>query len=266
VTLAHDRLGRGEPLLLLHGIGSERGIWEPVVDRLAAERDVIAPDMPGFGESPPLPPETTPDAAALARAVAAFLDELGLDTVHTAGNSLGGWVSLELAKLGRARSVTALAPAGLWDKRPAVSTFTLGLQRLLTRTFRPLLPLALGTPLGRRIALRRTFARPERVTREAALRAARAYADAPGFPATFRAVNRTHFSGGRELRVPVTVVWGDKEQLLRAPRARRRDELPEHASVVVLEGCGHVPMWDDPEQTARVLLEGSAAPQPAATR
>jgi pimeloyl-ACP methyl ester carboxylesterase len=255
VTLAHDRRGSGEPLVLLHGIGSERGIWEPVLERLAAERDVIAADMPGFGESPPLPPETTPDAIALARAVAAFLDELGLDTVHAAGNSLGGWVALELAKLDRARSVTALAPAGLWDGRPAVSMVTLDLQRRLSRAFRPLLPLALGSSFGRRLALRRSFARPERVTREAAIRAARAYADAPGFRSTFRAINRTRFTGGREIHVPVTVAWGDKERLLQAPRAQRRDELPEHTRFVVLAGCGHAPMWDDPEQVAGVLLD-----------
>src|ERR687884_257289 len=52
-----------------------------------------------------------------ARAVAELLDELGLESVHVAGNSIGGWVALELARLRRARSVTALSPGGLWGRK-----------------------------------------------------------------------------------------------------------------------------------------------------
>ena len=110
------RGGSGEPLLLIHPLGGELVVWEPVFERLAAERDVIAVDMPGFGASPPLPAGVEPTPQALAAALAAQLDALGIERAHLAGNSLGGWVALELAKLGRARSVTGLCTAGFWSR------------------------------------------------------------------------------------------------------------------------------------------------------
>src|SRR4051794_36676393 len=100
MPLAHDRTGAGPPLLLLHGLGSCKEMWRPVVPLLAGERDVIAPDLPGFGESPRGP--GTVDG--LADAVVAFADELGLDGWHVAGNSLGGGVALAVGARGRARS------------------------------------------------------------------------------------------------------------------------------------------------------------------
>ena len=112
-SLNFIRTGSGEPLLLVHPLGGELVVWEPVMDRLAAERDVIAVDMPGFGASPPLPGGVEPTPQALAAALAAQLDALDVERAHVAGNSLGGWVALELAKLGRARSVTGALRRGL---------------------------------------------------------------------------------------------------------------------------------------------------------
>ena len=114
--LHHVRQGRGEPLLLIHPLGSELVVWEPVLELLAAERDVIAVDMPGFGASPPLPKGQAYSPQGLAAALAGFLDALGIERAHLAGNSLGGWVALELAGLGRALSVTGLSPAGFWSR------------------------------------------------------------------------------------------------------------------------------------------------------
>ena len=88
--LAYDRSGRGEPLVLLHGQGFSRRCWEPVVDSLAADRDVIAVDLPGHGDSPRQPKGTASAPHDLAVAVAELLDELDLPTVHVAGNKSGG--------------------------------------------------------------------------------------------------------------------------------------------------------------------------------
>src|SRR5215208_6540675 len=115
--LNHLRTGTGEPIILLHPLGAELVVWEPVMDLLGVERDVIAVDMPGFGRSPALADGTAPTPQALAAAVASFLDALGLERAHVAGNSLGGWVGLELARAGRALSVAALSAAGFW-RRP----------------------------------------------------------------------------------------------------------------------------------------------------
>ncbi len=97
--LAFERRGSGPPLLLLHPLGADRHVWAPVLDRLARERDVVCVDLPGFGGSAPLEGDSSP--AALAAAVAEFADALGIGgSVHVAGNSLGGWVALELALAG----------------------------------------------------------------------------------------------------------------------------------------------------------------------
>ena len=79
-TLAHTRTGAGAPLVLLHGIGSSRRAWDPVIPALGEQFDVIAVDLPGFGDSEPLPPGVEPRPAALAAAVAGLIDDLGITT------------------------------------------------------------------------------------------------------------------------------------------------------------------------------------------
>src|SRR3954468_16116804 len=141
--LAHDRRGAGEPLVLLHGQGLSRRSWDPVVELRADHFRVIAVDLPGHGRSPRQPAGAGYAPNDLARAVAELLDELGLRTAHVAGNSLGGWIALELGRLGRARTVTALAPAGLWGRRaPLFIRTTLRQARINARIANRLAPRA----------------------------------------------------------------------------------------------------------------------------
>jgi pimeloyl-ACP methyl ester carboxylesterase len=108
------RGGTGEPLVLVHGIGHTWRGWKPMLPLLEPRFDVLAVDLPGFGHSPPLPPDgVAPTVEALADAVESELDAAGFDTAHLAGNSLGGWIALELARRRRARTVTAISPFGL---------------------------------------------------------------------------------------------------------------------------------------------------------
>src|SRR5947209_20179554 len=94
-------------------------MWEPVLGRLQREREVVALDLPGFAGSPPPPPGTPAGVTSLTRLVSEFLDEIGLERPHAAGNSMGGRIALELAKQGRVRSVTALSPSGFHSEREA---------------------------------------------------------------------------------------------------------------------------------------------------
>src|SRR3954453_6988808 len=114
--LAYNRTGRGEPLVLLHGQGFSRRCWDPVIDLLAADRDVIAVDLPGHGDSPRQPKGTGSAPHDLAVAVAELLDELDLSSVHVAGNSSGGGGAPGRGRRRRPRPVPAWAPAGLWRK------------------------------------------------------------------------------------------------------------------------------------------------------
>jgi pimeloyl-ACP methyl ester carboxylesterase len=261
MQLHHVRQGTGPALVLIHGLGSHLHAWAPVVPRLAAARDVIALDLPGFGESAPLPAEVTPTAAALAAAVATFLDGLGLERPHLAGNSLGGWVALELARLGRAASLTLVSPGGFWSEgERRFATTSLRVTHWLARTFAGAMPRLLASATGRRIVMGQIFAHPERIPVAAAIADARAFAQAPAFDATFAVAARpgNGFRAGAEVTCPVTVAWGDRDSLLLPRQARRAVAAIPGARLVTLPGCGHTPTWDDPELVARVLLEGSA--------
>ena len=261
---AHSRTGSGPPLLLLHGIGDSWRTWTPVLDRLAARHEVLAVDLPGFGESPPLPEGTTPSPDALAAAVADLLDRHGWDTAHVVGSSLGGWVGLELAALGRTRSVVALSPAGFWSDRDR--TRASSMLRLMRRVATALVPPATGTmsarverllrtAAGRVLTLSTVVAKPWRYPADAAGIGLRMLASAPAWEATLVAmVGRRYQPPPGGLPVPVTVAWGGKDRLLSAAqRARAREMLPE-ARVGVLPGCGHLPQWDDPDLVTRVVL------------
>ncbi len=254
MSLAYDRQGSGPELVLIHPLGADRHVWRPVLDRLAAERDVLAIDLPGFGGTPALNrshPPAIPSPPELARHVAAGLIELGVGHAHVAGNSLGGWVALELALAGVARSVTAIAPAGLW---PRALGPTPSLARPFARRLLPVLPALMRSPAVRRLALTGAVAHPDRVPAADAAALVRAYVEAPDFTAVNGAMRSARFEQLDDIAVPLTFGWPSRDRLIARPR-----RLPASSRSVVLEGCGHVPMWDDPEQVADLLLEGSAA-------
>jgi pimeloyl-ACP methyl ester carboxylesterase len=256
--LAFDRTGRGEPLVLLHGQGFSRRSFDPVVPMLAADRDVIAVDLPGHGESPRQPKGTGSAPRDLAVAVGELLDELGLATAHVAGNSSGGWVALELGRMGRARTVIALAPAGLW-RRTAPRHVRLGMRqsRLNARIVNRLFPHAPRTRAARALAAIQISGRPFTVPYEPARDTVHAMASAPGFRETLRGLEKRRFTDGAEITVPVTVAFGTRDRVLLPGVARHRDQLPAQTRWVRLKGCGHVPMFDDPEATATLLLQAS---------
>ncbi len=254
-----------EPLLLIHGLGGSRTVWEPVIPLLEAEREVHAVDMPGFGETPPLPPEIEPTAANLARAVHEECARQGVERPHVAGNSLGGWVALEMGRFGWAASVTTLSPAGLWSK-PLGETPNGGARMLLRgspwlKPARPLLLLALQHPTTRHAAFQSIAAHPDRIPPAAARQLVLGWLDGEGYDAANRAMRSHVFDpGGYPTDVPVTIAWCEKDRLLGPPKPHRR---PAGARFLVLPGVGHTPTWDDPELVARTLLEGSAVTSPA---
>jgi len=244
------RSGSGSPYLLVHGLGGESCVWEPVLAELERHHEVLAIDLPGFGRSPALPADVVPTPAALGAAVARLLDELGLDRVHVAGNSLGGWVALELARAGRARSVVGLCPAGLWGAPLRTSgTPVRGRAHRLARALRPVIPVALLSGRVRRTILAPFVAHPERVPYHAAWRMVSSYARATAYDATSTAMRESAFTGASQIGVPVTLAFGERDRLIRPSRLSTPG-----ARTAVLRDCGHIPMWDDPAAVAEVLL------------
>ncbi|WP_333738277.1 alpha/beta fold hydrolase [Streptomyces sp. IBSBF 2806] len=258
VTVSYRRAGEGEPLLLLHGIGHHRQAWDPVVDILAAERDVIAVDLPGFGASPALPDGLDYDLPTTAAVFGAFCEAMELDRPHVAGNSLGGLLALELGREKLVRTVTALSPAGFWseaERRYAFGVLTTmrGISRRLPL---PLVERLASTAAGRTALTSTIYARPGRRSPEAVVAETLALARATGFDETLKAGITVKFTEDLP-GVPVTVGWGTRDWLLVRRQGVRVKQVIPAARLVRLPGCGHCPMNDDPALVARVILDGS---------
>jgi pimeloyl-ACP methyl ester carboxylesterase len=262
-ALAFTRAGAGAPLVLLHGLGSSRHAWNPVIPALAERLDVIAVDLPGFGDSEPLPPQVEPRPAALAAALAELLDDLGVTAPHIAGNSLGGWVALELARIRPAASLTLLSPAGLWrGGTPLYCRASLQASRWLCQHAAGPLGRLVNYRPGRALALGQTHGRPAGMTPEHARAVIAAMGTCPGFGATLKATATRRYLAGTPIDAPVTVAFGSRDFLLLRHQSRHLDELPPGTHVGMLPGCGHVPMADNPGAVT-ALITTSAARGPA---
>jgi pimeloyl-ACP methyl ester carboxylesterase len=264
VSLNHVRRGAGDPLVLVHGIGSQWRIFEPVLDRLAADFDVIAIDLPGFGHTPH--DGTGPTIEEQAIRVARFFEEVGVELPHVAGNSMGGAIALELARMGAVRSATAVSPAGFWTPRERVyAQQSLQSSRRLLRVLAPVIPSLLRSPAGRVALLTQLVARPVRMDGEAAIDHLDLLASAPAFDACCEAFAAYTFHDADELRgVPVTIAWGDHDYLLLTRQRDRARRVLPWARHVALPGCGHAPFSDDPELVADVIRAGARAALSAA--
>jgi pimeloyl-ACP methyl ester carboxylesterase len=214
---------------------------------IAAHRDVIAVDLPGHGDSPRQPDDRGNAPQHLAVAVAELLDELGLQRAHVAGSSQGGWVALELGRLQRALTVTCLSPTGLWRRgAPRYIRLSMRQARLHARIVRRLAPDAPRTRVARAVTMISASGHPLQLPYEPVHGTVHDMANAPGFRETLRALERTRFTDGADITVPVTVGFGTRDRVLLPGVARRRDQLPDHTRWVSLPGCGHVAMLDDP--------------------
>ncbi|MFE7645936.1 alpha/beta fold hydrolase [Streptomyces phaeoluteigriseus] len=258
VTVSYARVGRGEPLLLLHGIGHHRQAWDPVVDILATERDVITVDLPGFGASPSLPDGLNHDLTTTTAVLSAFCEALELDRPHVGGNSLGGLLALELGREKHVRSVTALSPAGFWSEAERRYAFgvLLTMRRLSQRLPLPLVERLSRSAAGRTALTSTIYARPTRRSPEAVVAETLALAGATGFDQTLRSGGSVRFTDDIP-GIPVTVAWGSRDMILLRRQGVRAKQIIPRARLVRLPGCGHCPMNDDPALVARVLLDGS---------
>ena len=255
--LHYVREGAGPPLVLIAGIGSSGAAWQPVVPMLTREREVWRVDLPGFGGSAAFAAGAARGLEALTDAAALFIAQAGLERPHVAGNSLGGAVGLELGRRDLVASVTAFSPAGFatWPAQQFAGR-SLQLTFFLGGKLRRVAPRIVTRPRLRRLFYGQYFAHPERLTPGEAYAVLVTMLESAGFRDTLTELDGHRFEG--EIGVPVTIAWGTRDALLLPTQALRARRLLPNARHVWLHGCGHVPMSDDPEQVARVLLEGSA--------
>ncbi len=243
----------------MHCLGAGWRSWEPILDALAAHREVIAVDLPGFSQTPPLGGEVS--IATLADSVAEFIVEQGLDGVATAGQSMGGRIVLELARRGIGGDTVALDPGGFWsDRQLAVFSATLRPSIALVRALRGALPALLGNPVSRTALLAQFSARPWALSAHTVLPDLRGFAEAPATDATMDALTKGPKQQGASAgTVPgrVTIGWG-RQDLVTVPRQARRavDAFPD-ATLHWFPRCGHFPQWDAPQEAAELILAGT---------
>jgi pimeloyl-ACP methyl ester carboxylesterase len=217
--------------------------------------DVLAVDLPGFGHSDPLPPGIDSRPEALADAVEDEMGRAGFDRAHIAGNSLGGWVALELARRGRAETVTAISPSGLALDRER--DWGLGLLRTIRWIARNTPPPAfmLRSSVGRVLAAGPTCARAWKKDPDLLAEEAELFASNPGFEATLPHVLDAQPRGLTTLDVPVLLLWGTLDIVLLPRQGRRFERLIPGAELRYIRGIGHVPMSDAPEELAEAIAE-----------
>jgi pimeloyl-ACP methyl ester carboxylesterase len=230
--------------------------WRPVLPLLEPYHDLYVPTLPGHRGGRPMVPGTI-TIGTLADQLCEQLDEAGLDTFHVAGNSLGGWLSLELARRGRAHSVVAFSPAGAWSARRDVRRLTRRFRLGLAIGNRPTLARMSERPQVRRMMLRQVAEHPERFTES---QVAEMFEDAAGCTVVEELLERVSdggsFTAFDELPCPVRLAWSQHDRTIPFRRYGRPmlDALPG-AEFVRLPGVGHVPMVDDPALVSRTILQ-----------
>ncbi len=253
-------MGSGDPLLLLHGFMLSPHCWEQTAARLAGQCEVFAPAFAGhWGAEAPDGPAM--NVHVLADRVERQLDELGWRTCHIAGNSLGGWVGVELARRGRARTLTLIAPAGGWNS-PSLTQIRVGIK------FLSLVPLvefgkligdfAAGNPVVQGFAsllLGRSAASVSRREATAAITAA-LHCDAM-IPMLLGGLRAPALEDLSTLTTPVRLLLAEYDHIIpnRVYARRFLRELPDSADRILVNGVGHVPMLEAPDRMATLIAE-----------
>jgi pimeloyl-ACP methyl ester carboxylesterase len=242
------RTGSGKPLLLVHGISNLHN-WDLVVPALARERTVIAIDLPGFGESPPLTGEVS--VASLTDAVENFIAEQDLGGVDVVGSSMGARMVLDLARRGHAGDV-------VWsDWQVKIFGATVGPSIALVKRIQPLLPAMTKSAVGRTALLLQFSAKPWRLPADLVLGELRNFNSSPSLNDAVRALVHGPKQQGApagSLEGRVTIGWGRNDRVTLPSEAGTAMRAFPDASLHWFSNCGHFPHWDRPEETVRLIL------------
>jgi pimeloyl-ACP methyl ester carboxylesterase len=250
------------PLVLLHPFLVSGLVWKDVALALSSYHQVFTPTLLGHSGGPPVQrrPATVWDVIDAAEA---YLDENGLQRPHLAGNSLGGFVAIELARRGRASTVTALSPAGFWSTGHTHASAARKIRKIavVSRLTTSLGPLAFKPAVVRRLSLRffNSARHGDRVAADKLVELTRVVAEC--------SVDKEVLSTDAEqvapldpLPCPITLAWSQKDAIFPVSTYGKvaLERLPG-ATFEILADVGHVPMFDDPALVARTILTATGA-------
>lgn len=246
--------GAGPTVVLLHGATSSARIWQAVVPELPSRYRVLVPTLAGHLGGRPVPERRIDVIEGIVDDLCAQLDQAGIESAHVVGNSLGGWVALELARRGRAQSALGLSPAGRWktaaDLQRMLAIFRVG--AVIRRS--SAIPKIAANPRWRRILLRAMAEHADRLT---TAQTVEVFEDMAGcvvlgdLLAGARAIGPVKpLSAG----CPVRIVWSASDRTLPFARyGRPLLSVLDGAELEFLAGVGHVPMIDDPAGVASTI-------------
>lgn len=259
---ATPRSGR-TPLVCIHGFSGSWRNWLPILPELTAHHEVHNLPLAGHADGPRLSSGEQATVTVLADHLERELDRHGVDAAHLVGNSLGGWLALQLAARGRALSVTALSPALGWastGRHMTVLKTKLVLARRLFAVMSPVAPRALRFGPVRRLALGAAVAHTDRMRTEDAVAFVEDNLRCDIYVDLMRDILAARHDLG-DITCPVQIAWSERDALIPfRPYGLRFPQLVPHAQVTTLADVGHVPMYDDPGLVVRTVLEvtGSA--------
>lgn len=251
----HIERGSGRKLLLIHGLGGSLQSWNPILGRLAAERHVVAIDLPGHGATPAQP--RSDSFAGLVEQVEGHIAEHRLEGVDMVGSSMGARIVLELARRGGVGTVVALDPGGFWQgwERSFFRT-TIGLSGRLVRTIRHAIPAFSRSAASRTALLAQLSARPWALDPKLVEIELTGLADTATFDALVRdlATGPAQTGPAADPGKRIVIGWGKQDRLCLPRQAARAKAAFPSAELHWFDNCGHFPMWDAPAQTADLVL------------
>lgn len=242
IQIAYERRGSGMPLVLLHGYPLDHTIWDKVVRLLESDFDLILPDLRGFGQSDQVQFQYT--IADMAADIVALLDELGIEKTFIAGHSMGGYVALAFTRNTnrRALGLGLISSQALGDSpERKQGRYASADEIMLTGVD----PVAVGmSPKLTPDAQVQAYARDLIAKQQPA-----------GLAGALKAMGERLDSTPvlASLDIPVVLVHGTADELIPAERAREIKAVIKNAYLVELSGVGHMPMMENPQETAEAL-------------
>jgi len=242
-------------LVLVHGLGSAGSIWKSLVPQLIESFTVYAIDLPGHGDAH-LNEDEAMDPRSLAQAVVDYMvSQQGVETMHVAGNSLGGWIALEMAAVApdNVASVTALAPAGLWHKQPPRKLPPSLDARIMAKISQYFMKTAYRIPLLKAIGYKKITHLWRELSFESCRDSVIAMAQSKGYRPMWHGANGRRFESEIPEKVKLSVVFGDEDLMLPEEIAQEKSVAPPHSRWIIVDNCPHVIMWNYPTLTVELI-------------